>query len=168
MRVKGSRAHADICCVNPRSAASALALLAISLAGCGGGSSIRPKEVGPCQPGNQISGTQLRAALRRQGFSAVCFRGSGKGVANATATGQGDKAGHEGTVICQVSSSMPPKTARHPHKVFEWSSLPTHSQPGRQLMLANIDCSLYLDPGTRRDAPVRIRKAFNALAARRF
>jgi hypothetical protein len=60
---------------------------------------------------------------------------------------------------------MPPRTARHPHKVFEYSSLPTHSQPGRELMLANIDCSLYLDPTTRRIAPARIRQAFNALAA---
>jgi hypothetical protein len=140
----------------------------VLLAGCGGGSSINAKEVGPCQPGKQITGRQLREALRSQGFSAVCFKGSGKGVANATPAGQGDRAEHEGTVICQVHRFMPPRTAPHPHKVFEWSSIPTHSQPGRYLMLANIDCTLYLDPRTRRDAPTQIRKAFNALAARRY
>ena len=35
-------------------------------------------------------------------------------------------------------------------------------------MLANVDCTLYLDSSTRHDAPVRIREAFNALATRRY
>ncbi len=142
-----------------------IGVVTLLLTACGGGSSVNPKEVGPCPPGHEITGRQLRDALRQEGFSAVCFKGSGRGVANATPTGQGHRAEHEGTVICQVTRFMPPRMARHPHKVFEFGSVPTHSQPGRELLLANIDCTLYLDPGTRRDAPVRILRAFKALAA---
>jgi hypothetical protein len=152
-----------------RSAIPAAVFFAVFLlAACGGGSSISPKEVGRCPSGHEISGRQLRDALKQHGFSAVCFKGWGREVANATPTGQGGRAQHEGTVICAVSGSMRPRTAQHPHKVFEYSSLPTHSQPGRELMLANIDCSLYLDPTTRRSAPARIRQAFDALAAGRY
>src|SRR5439155_23189989 len=116
------------------------------------------KEVGSCPPGKQISGRQLRAVLRTEGFSAVCLKDVPEGqVANLSPTGQGHRAEHEGSVICTVSGSMPPRMAQDPHKVFECSSLPTHSQPGRELSLANITCYLYLDPSTREDAPARIR-----------
>ena len=146
-------------------------MLLLVLPACGGGSSINPKEVGPCAPGRQITGQQLRAALRHEGFSAVCLKHSygSPDVANLTPTANGgDRADHEGSVMCNVTRFMPPRTARHPHKVFEWNSIPTRSQPGRQLMLANIDCTLYLDPGTRPDAPLRIRRAFNSLAGARY
>jgi hypothetical protein len=54
--------------------------------------------------------------------------------------------------------------ARRPHHVFEYGSLPTNSQPGREFYLANIDCSLYLDPKTRPDATMRLRRVFLRLA----
>ena len=141
-----------------------ISLSAPVLASCGSASSINANEVAPCPPGRQITGQQLRDALQRQGFSAVCFERDGRGVANQTPTGQGHRSAREGAVICQVNRSMPPRMAKHPHKVFEWGSLPTRSQPGRELMLANIDCKLYLDRDTRQDAPARIRQAFRALA----
>jgi hypothetical protein len=53
---------------------------------------------------------------------------------------------------------------RHPNKVFRYNSLPTRSQPGRELFLANVDCSLYLDSPTRREATKELRAAFDDLA----
>jgi hypothetical protein len=58
--------------------------------------------------------------------------------------------------------------ARRPHHVFEYDSIPTHSQPGREFLLANIDCTLYLDRGTRADAAQRLRAAFGRLAKRNY
>jgi hypothetical protein len=172
-QVKGSRTRVNTPTMRFRSATPAALFFAVLLlAGCGGvdgGSSINAKDVGPCPPGKQISGRQLRAILRTEGFSAVCLKDVPYGqIANLSPTGQGHRAEREGSVICTASESMPPRTALHPHKVFEWGSLSTDSQPGRELLLANIRCSLYLDPDTRQDAPARIRKAFNALAARRY
>ena len=139
------------------------------LTACGGGSSVNPKEVGPCPPGREITGRQLRDALRQQGFSATCLRGVyGTRLANFSPTGQGDRAEHEGPVACDAHKFMPPRTERHPHKVYEWGSVPGHSRPGRQLMLANVECTLYIDPATRGDSPARIRQAFNALATGRY
>lgn len=148
-------------------AATALASI---LTGCGGGSSVNRKEVGPCPAGREITGRELRDALRQQGFSAVCLKYiyGGPQVGNFSPTGQGDRADHEGAVACNAHKFMAPRTERHPHKIYEWHSAPGHSGPGRELLLANIDCSLYLYSDTRSGADARIRAAFRALAARQY
>jgi hypothetical protein len=140
------------------------------LTACGGGSSINPQEVGPRPPGREITGRQLRDALRQQGFSVVCLKYiyGGAQVGNFSPTGQGHRADHEGAVACDAHKFMPPRTERHPHKIYEWQSAPGHSGPGRELLLANIDCSVYLYSDTRSDANARIRAAFRTLAARRY
>jgi hypothetical protein len=89
-------------------------------------------------------------------------------MANFSPTGQGDRAEHEGPVACDAHKYMPPRTEHHPHRVYEWGTVPGNLRPGRELLLANIDCTLYLDGGTRPDAPARIRQAFNNLAAGRY
>jgi hypothetical protein len=151
--------------------AGLIAAVAITsvLTACGGGSSINPQETGPCPPGREITGTQLRDALREQGFSTSCLRGVyGTQLANFSPTGQGDRADHEGAVACDAHKFMPPRTERHPHKIYEWYSAPGHSGPGRELMLANVDCTLYLYSDTRQDASARLRQAFTTLAAERY
>lgn len=146
------------------------AVALLSLTACGGGSSVNPKEAGPCTPGREITGRQLRDALRQQGFSAVCLKYiyGGPQVGNFSPTGQGDRAHHQGAVACNAHKFMPPRTERHPHKIYEWQSAPGHSGPGRELLLANIDCSLYLYSDTRSAADARIRAAFRTLAAARY
>jgi hypothetical protein len=89
-------------------------------------------------------------------------------MANFSPTGQGNRAEHEGEVDCSAHKFMPPRTEHHPHKVYEWGHGIDRSRPGRELMLANVDCTLYLDPATRQDAPARLRQAFNTLAAGRY
>jgi hypothetical protein len=54
--------------------------------------------------------------------------------------------------------------ARHPHKVFEYDSLPTHAYPGRQIFLANVDCSLYLERSTRKEVARQLRAAIDELS----
>src|SRR5712675_316498 len=95
----------------------------VLLTACGGGSSVNPKEVGPCPPGREITGRQLQDALRQQGFSVVCLRGVyGTQMANFSPTGQGDRATHEGPVTCDAHKFMPPRTEHHPHRVYAWGS----------------------------------------------
>jgi hypothetical protein len=138
------------------------------LSACGGGSSVNPKEVGPCPPGREITGRQLRDALRQQGFSVVCLRGVyGTQMANFSPTGQGDRAEHEGPVACDAHKYMPPRTEHHPHRIYKFG-LGADSRPGRYLLLANVDCTLYLDSGTRSDAFARLRQAFKRLAAGQY
>ena len=98
----------------------------------------------------------------------ACLRGVyGTQMANFSPTGQGDRAGHEGPVACDAHKFMPPRTEHHPHRVYDWGSTTT-GRRGRELLLANVDCTLYLESGTRRDAPDRIRQAFKTLAAERY
>jgi hypothetical protein len=135
---------------------------------CGGGSSVNPKEVGACPPGREITGRQLRDALRQQGFSVACLRGVyGTQLANFSPTEQGERAEHEGPVACDAHKYMPPRTEHHPHRVFEFGLGPD-SRPGKELLLANVDCTLYLDSGTRPDAVARVRHALSALAAQQY
>jgi hypothetical protein len=89
-------------------------------------------------------------------------------MANFSPTGQGDRAEHEGEVDCTAHRFMPPRTEHHPHKIYEWGHGIDHSRPGRLLMLANVECDLYLDQSTRPDATTRIRQAFRALAVGRY
>jgi hypothetical protein len=145
-----------------------IGVVTLLLTACGGGSSVNRKEVGPCPPGREISGRQLRDALRQQGFSVACLRGVyGTQMANFSPTGQGNRADHEGPVACDAHKFMPPRTEHHPHRIFVFRLGP-ESRPGRDLLLANIDCTLYLDSGTRPDALARIRQALNTLAAGRY
>ena len=139
------------------------------LSACGSGSSVNPKETGPCPPGREITGRQLRDALRQQGFSVVCLRGVyGTQLANYSPTGQGNRAAHEGPVACDAHKFMPPRTEHHPHQIYEWRSA-VGGEPGRELLLANVDCTLSLkDSATRPDAPGRIRQAFKRLAAAQY
>jgi hypothetical protein len=147
-------------------AASAATLL---LTACGSGSSVNPKEIGPCPPGREITGRQLRGALRQQGFSVACLRGVyGTRLANFSPTGQGNRAALEGAVACDATKYMPPRTEHHPHKIYEWGHAIGRSGPGRELMPANIDCTLYLYSDTRSDADGRIRAAFRTLAAGQY
>ena len=145
-----------------------IGFVTLLLTACGGGGSVNRKEVGPCPPGREITGRQLRDALRQQGFSLACLRGVyGTQMANYSPTGQGDRAEHEGLVACDVHKFMFPRTEHHPHKIYEFGLGP-ESRPVKELLLANADCTLYLDSGTRPDALASLRKAFNTLAARRY
>lgn len=138
------------------------------LTACGSGSSINAQEVGPCPPGREITGRQLRDALRQQGFSLACLRGVyGTQMANYSPTGQGDRAEQEGPVSCDMHKFMFPRTEHHPHRIYEFGLGPD-SRPGKELLLANADCTLYLDSGTRAAALAHLRRAFKALAARRY
>ena len=123
-----------------------------------------------CANGKPIGARLLRDALRRHGFSARCQVRrpaiGGAEVANFTPTAQGAeeaRADREGPVICEVRRRPIGRMARHPQKVFEYDSLPTHAYPGRQIFLANIDCSLYLDPSPRKEAARQLRSAIDEL-----
>src|SRR2546421_12737017 len=113
-------------------------------------------------------GTTTPGRTAATGFSVACLRGVyGTQMANYSPTGQGDRAEHEGPVACDAHKFMPPRTEHHPHRVYEWGSTTT-GKPGRELLLANVDCTLYLDSGTRQDTPAPIRQAFKTLATRRY
>jgi hypothetical protein len=126
-----------------------------------GGASVR------CASGTPVRADLLRDSLRRHGFSARCQGIPGAEVANFGPTSQGvekDRADREGSLICEVRRHPIGRMKRHPNKVFQYNSLPTHSQPGRELYLANVDCSLYLNSPTRREATQQLRAAFDGLA----
>ena len=130
-----------------------LTLLLFSLFGFACGTSNLDRKLGtphresqthaPCTNGKPIGARILRDALRRHGFSAQCQGIVGAQVANFTPTAQGAEAAraeHEGSLICGVQRRPIGRMARHPHRVFEYDSLSTHAQPGREIYLANVDC----------------------------
>jgi len=125
------------------------------------------KTVARCTNGKPIGARLLRDALRRHGFSAQCQAIGGAEVANFSPTAQGAeeaRADREGPVICEVRRRPIGRMARHPHKVFEYDSLPTHAYPGRQIFLANVDCSLYLERSTRKEVARQLRAAIDELS----
>jgi len=125
------------------------------------------KTVARCTTGKPIGARLLRDALRRHRFSAQCQGIVGAQVANFTPTAQGAEAAraeHEGSLICGVRRRPIGRMARHPHRVFEHDSLSTHSQPGREIYLANVDCSLYLERSTRKDVALQLRAAIDELS----
>lgn len=126
------------------------------------------KTVARCTNRKPIGARLLRDALRRHGFSAECQAIAGAQVANAPPTAQGAeeaRADREGLVLCEVQKRpIGPRMARHRHQVFEYDSLPTHAYPGREVFLANIECSLYLDSSPREEAPRELRAAFDELS----
>jgi hypothetical protein len=146
----------------------ALALVALGCVACGGTRQESSDVARHCANGKPISGGELRGALRHEGFSADCVDTYGTQVANETPTEQSKKPESEGTVLCDVTRHSPPRMARRPHHVFVYGSIPTRSQPGRTAYVANVECTLYLDSGTRGDAPVRLQRAFQILAARKY
>ena len=126
----------------------------------------KSKTVARCANGKPIGARLLRDALRRRGFSAQCQTIGGAEVANFSPTTQGAeeaRADREGSVICEVRKRPIGRMARHPHRVFEYDSLPTHAYPGREIFLANIDCSLYLVSSPRKEAPRQLRAAIHEL-----
>ena len=123
-----------------------------------------------CANGKPIGARLLRDALRTHGFTARCQVRrpaiGGAEVANFTPTTQGAeeaRADREGPVICEVRKRPVGRMARDPHKVFEYDSLPTHAYPGRQIFLANVDCSLYLVSSPRKEAARQLRAAIDEL-----
>ena len=128
---------------------------------------LETKKVARCTNGKPIGARSLRDALRRYGFSAQCQGILGAQVANFTPTAQGaqaTRAEREGPLICGVRRRPIGRMARNPHRVFEYDSLSTHAQPGREIYLANVDCSLYLEGTTRKEVARQLRAAFNELS----
>jgi hypothetical protein len=71
-------------------------------------------------------------------------------------------------VICNLTVKPVGKLIGHPHKLYEYDSLPTRAYPGHWLLIDNVNCSLYLDTPrlTRATAVAQLRAASNELRSR--
>lgn len=149
-----------------------LALIAsLVTVACGRESAVRPGAAPdqggrcPAESARPISPSLLTRALLRHDFrvsvDSDCLPGSVGRVANFSPTSQASSS-HEkdGPLICTLYRRPIGRLARQPRRLFEYRTLPTKTYPGRQFLLANLTCSLYLDsPTTRENAALELRRA---------
>ncbi len=118
-----------------------------------------------------VTPTLLQSTLQAHGFSAKLVsrscRSRSATVANASPTAQGSeehRADREGFIICDVRHRpFNGRMAKRPYRLYAYATLPTNSTPGRQFLLANVDCSLYLTSTTRAKASTELRHSLEAV-----